>query len=121
MSPEYALESLFSIKLDVFSFGVLMLEIASGRKNTRFYQTNYFHLLGYVSILCHTFYCKNSMYYFTCHLIIGICSHTLFQILKRITIYEDTKQHSHANKQKNPQKDNIFVYLCLSTKSLLHE
>ena len=56
MSPEYALESLFSIKLDVFSFGVLMLEIASGRKNTRFYQTNYFHLLGYVSILFTTFF-----------------------------------------------------------------
>ena len=56
MSPEYALEGLFSIKLDVFSFGVLMLEIASGRKNTRFYQTNYFHLLGYVSILFTTFF-----------------------------------------------------------------
>ena len=131
MSPEYALEGLFSIKSDVFSFGVLLLEIVSGRKNTGFYQTDSFHLLGYVSILCHTFYCKNSMYYFTCYLIIGICSHTLFQILKRITIYfqillriiiyEDTKQHSHANKQKNPQKDNIFVYLCLSTKGLLHE
>ncbi|KAK4576431.1 hypothetical protein RGQ29_027121 [Quercus rubra] len=47
MSPEYALEGLFSIKLDVFSFGVLLLEIVSGRKNTGFYQTDSFHLLGY--------------------------------------------------------------------------
>ncbi|KAM4092622.1 hypothetical protein ACB094_06G054100 [Castanea mollissima] len=47
MSPEYALEGLFSIKSDVFSFGVLLLEIMSGRKNTGFYQTDSFHLLGY--------------------------------------------------------------------------
>jgi hypothetical protein len=38
MSPEYALEGLFSIKSDVFSFGVLLLEIVSGKKNTGFYQ-----------------------------------------------------------------------------------
>lgn len=47
MSPEYALEGLFSIKSDVFSFGVLLLEIVSGRKNTGFYMTDSFHLLGY--------------------------------------------------------------------------
>ncbi|KAK9989082.1 hypothetical protein SO802_029321 [Lithocarpus litseifolius] len=47
MSPEYALEGLFSIKSDVFSFGVLLLEIVSGRRNTGFYQTDSFHLLGY--------------------------------------------------------------------------
>ncbi|GMY11934.1 G-type lectin S-receptor-like serine/threonine-protein kinase At4g03230 isoform X4 [Fagus crenata] len=47
MSPEYALEGLFSIKSDVFSFGVLLLEIVSGRKNTGFYQTDSIHLLGY--------------------------------------------------------------------------
>ncbi|KAM1570915.1 hypothetical protein ACFX10_035861 [Malus domestica] len=37
MSPEYAMEGIFSIKSDVFSFGVLMLEIISGRKNNSFY------------------------------------------------------------------------------------
>ncbi|RDX84537.1 Receptor-like serine/threonine-protein kinase SD1-8, partial [Mucuna pruriens] len=47
MSPEYAMEGLFSIKSDVFSFGVLLLEIISGKKNTGFYQTNSFNLLGY--------------------------------------------------------------------------
>ncbi|KAK9106986.1 hypothetical protein Syun_022997 [Stephania yunnanensis] len=34
MSPEYAMEGLFSIKSDVYSFGVLLLEIISGRKNS---------------------------------------------------------------------------------------
>ncbi|XP_017985302.1 PREDICTED: receptor-like serine/threonine-protein kinase SD1-6 [Theobroma cacao] len=47
MSPEYALEGLFSVKSDVFSFGVLLLEIVSGRKNTGFYQSKSLHLLGY--------------------------------------------------------------------------
>ncbi|XP_034678682.1 receptor-like serine/threonine-protein kinase SD1-8 [Vitis riparia] len=47
MSPEYALEGLFSTKSDVFSFGVLLLEILSGKKNTGFYQTDYLNLLGY--------------------------------------------------------------------------
>ncbi|XP_050212574.1 cysteine-rich receptor-like protein kinase 15 [Mercurialis annua] len=37
MSPEYAMEGLFSVKSDVFSFGVLILEIISGRRNNRFY------------------------------------------------------------------------------------
>ncbi|KAK1556985.1 hypothetical protein Q3G72_015653 [Acer saccharum] len=37
MSPEYAMEGRFSEKSDVFSFGVLLLEIVSGRKNTGFY------------------------------------------------------------------------------------
>ena len=49
MSPEYAMEGLFSVKSDVFSFGVLLLEIISGKKNTGFYQTSSFNLLGYVS------------------------------------------------------------------------
>ncbi|KAK2407736.1 receptor serine/threonine-protein kinase SD1-7 [Trifolium repens] len=47
MSPEYAMEGLFSIKSDVFSFGVLLLEIVSGKKNTRFFPTNSLNLLGY--------------------------------------------------------------------------
>ncbi|XP_019248391.1 PREDICTED: G-type lectin S-receptor-like serine/threonine-protein kinase At4g27290 [Nicotiana attenuata] len=38
MSPEYALNGSFSTKSDVFSFGVIILEILSGRRNTGFYQ-----------------------------------------------------------------------------------
>ncbi|XP_073108464.1 G-type lectin S-receptor-like serine/threonine-protein kinase At4g27290 isoform X2 [Elaeis guineensis] len=33
MSPEYAMGGIFSVKSDVFSFGVLVLEILSGKKN----------------------------------------------------------------------------------------
>ncbi|KAG4994676.1 hypothetical protein AAZX31_11G178800 [Glycine max] len=36
MPPEYALHGRFSIKSDVFSFGVIVLEIISGRKNRNF-------------------------------------------------------------------------------------
>ncbi|XP_059436917.1 G-type lectin S-receptor-like serine/threonine-protein kinase At1g11330 [Corylus avellana] len=37
MSPEYAMEGRFSEKSDVFSFGVLLLEMVSGRRNSSFY------------------------------------------------------------------------------------
>ncbi|XP_021809320.1 G-type lectin S-receptor-like serine/threonine-protein kinase RKS1 isoform X6 [Prunus avium] len=40
MSPEYAMEGLFSVKSDVYSFGILLLEIVSGRKNTGYYHDN---------------------------------------------------------------------------------
>lgn len=33
MAPEYALHGYLSVKTDVFSYGVLVLEIVSGRKN----------------------------------------------------------------------------------------
>ncbi|OEL14616.1 Receptor-like serine/threonine-protein kinase SD1-8 [Dichanthelium oligosanthes] len=39
MSPEYAMDGVFSMKSDVFSFGVLVLEIVSGKKNRGFYHT----------------------------------------------------------------------------------
>ncbi|GMI63692.1 hypothetical protein like AT4G21390 [Hibiscus trionum] len=47
MSPEYAMEGLFSIKSDVFSFGVLLLEIVSGKKNTGFYHSSSLNLIGH--------------------------------------------------------------------------
>lgn len=50
MSPEYAMGGQFSEKSDVYGFGVLVLEIISGKKNTGFpYREKYFNLLGYVS------------------------------------------------------------------------
>ena len=52
MSPEYVLNGVFSIKSDVFSFGVVLLEIISGKRNTGFYQSEQaLSLIGYVSEL----------------------------------------------------------------------
>ncbi|MED6143522.1 hypothetical protein PIB30_007138 [Stylosanthes scabra] len=49
MSPEYAMDGNFSIKSDVFSFGVMALEIITGRKNKEFYSDNHeLNLLGNV-------------------------------------------------------------------------
>ncbi|XP_034927215.1 receptor-like serine/threonine-protein kinase SD1-8 [Populus alba] len=49
MSPEYAMDGLFSVKSDVFSFGVLVLEIVCGEKNRGFYHSNSeLNLLGNV-------------------------------------------------------------------------
>ncbi|EEF43988.1 S-locus-specific glycoprotein S6 precursor, putative [Ricinus communis] len=48
MSPEYAMDGHFSVKSDVFSFGVLVLEIVSGNKNRGFYHSNSeLNLLGH--------------------------------------------------------------------------
>ncbi|OMO64993.1 S-locus glycoprotein [Corchorus olitorius] len=48
MSPEYAMDGLFSTKSDVFSFGVLVLEVVSGKKNRGFYHSNSeLNLLGH--------------------------------------------------------------------------
>ncbi|XP_022139493.1 G-type lectin S-receptor-like serine/threonine-protein kinase At4g27290 [Momordica charantia] len=40
MAPEYAIDGQFSIKSDVFSFGILLLEIISGEKNRGFFRPN---------------------------------------------------------------------------------
>ncbi|KAK4577413.1 hypothetical protein RGQ29_027778 [Quercus rubra] len=48
MSPEYALDGFFSVKSDAFSFGVVVLEVISGKKNTGFHQSEHaLSLLGY--------------------------------------------------------------------------
>jgi len=53
MAPEYAMERLFSVKSDVFSFGVILLEIISGKKNSGFYLTDHAQtLLAYVCFFC---------------------------------------------------------------------
>ena len=45
------MEGIFSVKSDVFSFGVVLLEIISGKNNTNFYQSEQaMSLLGYVSV-----------------------------------------------------------------------
>ncbi|KAL1346110.1 hypothetical protein AAHE18_08G166400 [Arachis hypogaea] len=48
MPPEYAVHGKFSVKSDVFSFGVLALEILSGKKNRDFSDPNHsLNLLGH--------------------------------------------------------------------------
>ncbi|XP_027158772.1 receptor-like serine/threonine-protein kinase SD1-7 isoform X2 [Coffea eugenioides] len=47
MSPEYVMEGLFSVKSDVFAFGILVLEIMSGKKNTGHYGSDNMTLIGY--------------------------------------------------------------------------
>ena len=50
MSPEYAMKGIVSMKVDVFSFGVLLLEIISGKKNNSFHHSGQqMSLIGYVS------------------------------------------------------------------------
>lgn len=52
MAPEYAMEGLFSVKSDVFSFGVILLEIISGKRNSGFYITELAPtLLAYVILI----------------------------------------------------------------------
>ncbi|XP_027354350.1 G-type lectin S-receptor-like serine/threonine-protein kinase At4g27290 [Abrus precatorius] len=47
MAPEYAIDGLFSIKSDVFSFGILLLEIISGMKNKGFsHPSHNYNLIG---------------------------------------------------------------------------
>ncbi|KAJ4957725.1 hypothetical protein NE237_024836 [Protea cynaroides] len=40
MPPEYAVRGLFSVKSDAFSFGVILLEIVSGKRISNFFPTD---------------------------------------------------------------------------------
>ena len=52
MPPEYAMQGIVLTKVDVFSFGVLLLEILSGKKNNSQYHSDHpLNLIGYVSNL----------------------------------------------------------------------
>ncbi|KAM0951483.1 putative protein kinase RLK-Pelle-DLSV family [Dioscorea sansibarensis] len=46
MAPEYVLDGVYSMKSDVFSFGVLILEIISGQRNRVFLSNPHLYLLG---------------------------------------------------------------------------
>ncbi|KAM3701681.1 hypothetical protein ACJW31_05G192700 [Castanea mollissima] len=49
MSPEYAMEGLYSTKSDVFSYGVLILEIISGKRNNHYHvESPCLNLIGHV-------------------------------------------------------------------------
>ncbi|CAI0375551.1 unnamed protein product [Linum tenue] len=48
MSPEYAIDGIYSVKSDVFSFGVMVLEIISGKRNRGFSHPDHqLNLLGH--------------------------------------------------------------------------
>ena len=51
IAPEYAFHGIFSTKSDVFSFGILLLEIVSGMKNNRGFSSTKqsVNLIGHVS------------------------------------------------------------------------
>lgn len=50
MAPEYATRGLFSTKSDVFSYGMVVLEIITGRRNGSFIEVgNSLNLQTYVS------------------------------------------------------------------------
>ncbi|KAL8107806.1 cysteine-rich receptor-like protein kinase 25 [Apium graveolens] len=52
IAPEFAMEGLYSIKSDVFSFGVLLLEIISGKRNAKYHlSTKTTSLLSYAWLL----------------------------------------------------------------------
>jgi len=54
MAPEYARHGQFSTKSDVFSFGILVLEIVSGTKNSYIRDgENTEYLSSFVSHNCH--------------------------------------------------------------------
>jgi serine/threonine protein kinase len=60
MAPEYAMKGLYSTKSDVFSFGVLLLEIISGRKKAVYHQLKCApSLLAYVSLIYYLKYNGN--------------------------------------------------------------
>lgn len=51
MAPEYAMDGVYSEKSDVFSFGVVILEIVTGKKNRGFTSSDLdSNLLSYVSL-----------------------------------------------------------------------
>ncbi|XP_039013625.1 G-type lectin S-receptor-like serine/threonine-protein kinase SD1-1 [Hibiscus syriacus] len=52
MSSEYTIDGKFSVKSDVFSLGVLLLEIVSGKRNRGFNHPDHYHnLLGHAWLL----------------------------------------------------------------------
>jgi serine/threonine protein kinase len=76
MAPEYAMRGTYSIKSDVFSFGVLILEIVTGRRNNVSYDSEQsVDLLSLVSILTTTnFSCYTKLQSIIIIIIMHLCN-----------------------------------------------
>ena len=62
ISFKYAVHGRFSIKSDVFSFGVIVLEIVSGKKNREFsHEDHRDNLLGHVSYKTNSKYLEQKL------------------------------------------------------------
>ncbi|XP_022717013.1 G-type lectin S-receptor-like serine/threonine-protein kinase At4g27290 [Durio zibethinus] len=109
MSPEYAIDGLYSIKSDVFSFGVLVLEIVSGKRNRGFYHPDHHHnLLGHAWRL----FCDGNSLELVADPIKDTCNH--FEVLRSIHVGLLCVQRSLEDR---PNMSNVV--LMLSSEVLL--
>ncbi|XP_021287429.1 G-type lectin S-receptor-like serine/threonine-protein kinase At4g27290 [Herrania umbratica] len=103
MSPEYAIDGLYSIKSDVFSFGVLVLEIVSGKRNRGFYHPDHQHnLLGHAWRL----FCDGNSLELSADPIKNTCIH--FEVLRAIHIGLLCVQR---NLEDRPSISNVVLML----------
>ncbi|XP_073277899.1 G-type lectin S-receptor-like serine/threonine-protein kinase At4g03230 isoform X1 [Primulina huaijiensis] len=110
MSPEYALEGKFSTKSDVFSFGVVLLEIVSGKKNTGFYNPEQvLNLLRYAWIL----WTENKALDLTDPTLVETCDAS--QVMKCINIGLLCVQEDPGDR---PTMSNVVVMLDSETSPL---
>ncbi len=84
MSPEYATLGKLSEKVDVFSYGVLLLEIVSGRKNIDLsLETNKIYLLEWVSVCTFSFK-KNQVNLIINFHIVGPNANSITQVVSMV-------------------------------------
>jgi len=61
MAPEYMMHGRLSVKADVFSYGVLVLELITGQKNSSFnLDVEEHNLLDWVCIICLYYWLLNT-------------------------------------------------------------
>ncbi|XVF04087.1 hypothetical protein REPUB_Repub05bG0051400 [Reevesia pubescens] len=103
MSPEYAIDGLYSIKSDVFSFGVLVLEIVSGKRNRGFCHPDHHHnLLGHAWRL----FCDSNSLELVADPIKDTCND--FEVLRSIQIGLLCVQ---LNLEDRPSMSNVVLML----------